>query len=78
MNNIIRIKNNMTTQEKITRDDLRGIADGETRQFQLSTAKACYSGRATAYQLQNILGCKFRIISDYDKKTLTITRKDNN
>ena len=78
MNNIIRTKINMTTQEKITRDDLRGMADGETRQFQLSTANACYSGRATAYQLQNILECKFRIISDYDKKTLTITRRDNN
>lgn len=60
---------------KLTRDDLRAIPEGETKTFALPDAKACDSGKALAYQFQNLLGCKFSIRTDYSAKTLTITHK---
>lgn len=66
----------MITREKITRDDLREISDGETKQFKLPTAKACYSGKATAYQLQYLIGCKFKVVADFENSVLTITRNN--
>lgn len=60
---------------KLTRDDLRAIPEGETKTFTLPDPWACDSGKALAYQFQNLLGCKFSIRTDYSAKTLTITRK---
>ncbi len=66
----------MTTLEKITRDDLREMSDGETRQFKLATVGACYSGKATAYQLQYLIGCKFRVVVDPVNQIVAITRNN--
>ncbi len=67
----------MTTmkKEKITRDDIRVIAEGETKTFELGTIGACESGRVTAYTMQSHLGCKFHVQTDYANKTLTVTRR---
>lgn len=60
--------------ERITREDLRGMAMGETRTFILSNAQQCDNGKSTAYQMQNLLGCKFSVQTDYAKNELTITK----
>ncbi len=59
---------------KLTRDDLRSIEDGESKTFKLASASACNSGKASAYQFQYLLGCKFRVQTNYAENTLTITR----
>ena len=59
---------------KLTRDDLRSIEMGKTKTFALPDAKACDTGKALAYQFQNLLGCKFSVQTDYAASTLTITR----
>ena len=59
---------------KLTRDDLRSIDVGETKTFTLPNAKACDNGKSLAYQLQNLIGCKFSVKTDYSANTLTITR----
>lgn len=61
--------------EKVTREMLRGISVGETAVFELPTAAACDSGKATAYQTQNIDGVKYSIRTDYKARSLSITRK---
>lgn len=60
--------------EKVTRDILRNMQLGETRSFDLPTVEACESGKATAYQMQNMLGCKFQASTDYANKRLTLTK----
>lgn len=47
---------------------------GETRTFELANAQQCDSGKATAYQTQNILRCKFSVQTDYSSNKLTITK----
>jgi hypothetical protein len=61
-------------QDKVTREDLRAIRSGETRTFELPSAAACDSGKSMAYQMQNILGCKFSCETNYTENTLSITR----
>lgn len=60
--------------EKVTREVLRSMAMGESRTFDLPTVEACESGKATAYQYQNMLGCKFQAQTDYASKKLTLTK----
>lgn len=60
--------------EKVTRKDLRKLAAGESQTFILPEAKACDAGKVCAYQLQNILKCKFSVKTNYTKNQLTITR----
>lgn len=68
----------MATQEKevknLTCDDLRALTVGETKTFYLPDARACYTGKSLAYQLQNQIGCKFSIKADFAEKSLTITK----
>ncbi len=59
---------------KLTRDNLRSIDVGQTKVFALPNAKACDNGKSLAYQFQNIVGCKYRVQTDYATNTLTITR----
>lgn len=59
---------------KLTRDDLRSIDVGMTKTFYLPDARACDNGKALTYQFQNLMGCKFSVITDYTANTLTITR----
>lgn len=60
--------------EKLTREALRSLQMGQTEKFSLPNAQACDSGKANAYQLQNILRCKFSIQTDYTNYTLTVTK----
>ncbi len=61
---------------RVTRELLKGMAAGETLTVELPDAAAIESGKASAYQLQRIEGCKFRMSSDYVARTLTITRTE--
>jgi len=60
--------------EKVTREDLRGMQMGETKVFDLPNAQACDNGKSVAYQMQNLLGCKFSVSTDYTSNKLTITK----
>lgn len=60
--------------KKVTREELRSMAMGETRTFDLPNAQQCDNGKSTAYQMQNILGCKFSVQTDYSTNRLTITK----
>ena len=61
--------------EKVTREELRSMEMGESRTFELPNAQACDNGKAVAYQMQNLLGCKFSVTTDYTANKLTITLK---
>ena len=61
---------------RVTRELLKGMAAGETLTVELPDAAAIERGKASAYQLQRIEGCKFRMSSDYVARTLTITRTE--
>ena len=63
-----------TKIEKVTREHLRKMAVGETVVFELPTAAACDSGKATAYQVQNLEHCKYSVQTDYVNNRLTITK----
>ena len=60
--------------ERVTRDALRAMGYGETRVFNLPDAQACDNGKSTAYQMQNILRCRFTVSTDYVNNRLTITK----
>lgn len=60
--------------KKVTREDLRNMQMGETKVFDLPNAQACDNGKSVAYQMQNLLGCKFSIFTDYTSNRLTITK----
>ena len=60
--------------EKVTRKELRNMEFGESREFELPSAQACDNGKSVAYQMQNLLGCKFGVTTDYPTNTLTITK----
>lgn len=60
--------------EKVTREELRNMGFGESREFELPNAQACDNGKSVAYQMQNLLGCKFSVTTDYPTNTLTITK----
>lgn len=62
------------TQAKVTTDDLRALREGETMVFKVADADAINCGKALAYRLQRIIGCKFKAASDYDNNRLTITK----
>lgn len=62
---------------KVTRAMLRGIAPGETLKVLLPDAKACYAGKATAYQFQNIEGCKFKVRTFIAERMVEITRVES-
>lgn len=60
--------------ERVTRDDLRGMAIGETKEFHLPNAKACDNAKSVAYQLQNQEGCKFNVSTDYTNNVISISK----
>lgn len=67
----------MIQADKITRDDLRAMHDGETLTFQLPSAAAVESGKTSAYIFAKLTGIRLRCESDFENKTLTITRYDH-
>lgn len=60
--------------EKVTREELRNMEMGESREFELPNAQACDNGKSVAYQMQNLLGCKFSVMTDYTANKLTISK----
>ena len=64
----------MKKKEKVTRELLRRMQIGETKTVYLSNAQACDTGKSIAYQMQNILNCRFTIETDYKNNILTITK----
>lgn len=62
------------TLEKVTRNDLRSIPMGATREFDLPNAKACDTAKTVAYQLQNQEGCRFSVETDYLNSRIKITK----
>lgn len=64
------------TADKVTRDMLRGLNAGDSLTVTLPDAAAIESGKATAYTLQRLEGCKFSVQTDYVARTLTVTRSE--
>lgn len=60
--------------KRVTREILRAMQMGETRTFDLPNAQACDNGKSTAYQMQNILQCRFTVSTDYVNNRLSITK----
>lgn len=60
--------------ERVTREILRAMRMGETRTFDLPNAQVCDNGKSTAYQMQNILQCRFTVSTDYVNNRLSITK----
>ena len=60
--------------ERITRDDLRAIHEGESRTYDLPNYEAIQSARSTAYILGRIEGCRFAFATEPDSNRVTITR----
>lgn len=64
----------METRDKVTRDALREMREGETWTFKLANAQACDTSKSAVYQMQNILQCDFTVQTDYASNTLTVTK----
>jgi len=62
--------------EKVTRSDLRNMAAGETRVFELPNGRACDNAKSVAYQLQNVDGCKYSVDTDYTNSKISITKSE--
>lgn len=60
--------------DKVTREDLRAIREGETRTYELPTYAAVLSAKASAYACGRVEGCRFECRTDSDKPILSITR----
>lgn len=60
--------------DKITREDLRAIHDGETRTYELPTYAAVLSAKASAYATGRIEGCRYVCRCDSLAPVITITR----
>ncbi len=63
------------TNEKITRDRLRAMRDGETITVACANGYALESQRNTVYAFQRLEKCRFTC--KVDGLTLTVTRFDN-
>ena len=60
--------------DKVTREDLRAIHNGETRTFELPSYAAVLSAKASAYAFGRIEGCRFVCSTDSEAPVLTITK----
>lgn len=62
------------TTDKVTRDDLRAIRQGESRRFVLPSYEAVLSAKTNAYSLGRIMGCRYVCAVEPDENVITITR----
>ena len=62
--------------EKITVEMLREQALGEKVIYELPDNRSCFNGKALCYNVQHVLGCKFRCRTNYVESTLTIEKLD--
>ena len=60
--------------ERVTREDLRAIREGETRTYELPTYAAVQSAKSSAYACGRIDNCRFVCSTDPVLPVLTITR----
>ena len=60
--------------DKITREDLRAIHDGESRTYELPTYAAVLSAKASAYATGRIDECRYVCSTEPDRPVITITR----
>ena len=60
--------------DKITREDLRAIAVGESRTFELPTYAAVLSAKTTAYATGRIDECRYVFSTERERPVVTITR----
>ena len=60
--------------DKVTREDLRALHDGDTRSYELPNYAACLTARAQAHGLAPLEGCRFETKIDQTTNTITITR----
>ena len=61
--------------DKVTREDLRAIHEGETRIFELPTYAAVLSARSLAYSTGRTDGCRFAYNVEPDRNIIAITRR---
>jgi hypothetical protein len=61
-------------QEKVTRQELRDMAVGQTRIFILKDAKKVSSARITCTQLKKEEGLEYVVRPDYTAKAVSVTR----
>ena len=64
----------MTTTDKITREDLRSIREGESRTYELPDYAAVLSAKANAYATGRVDGCRYVCCTEPDRPVVTITR----
>lgn len=61
-------------QEKVTRQEMRGMRVGQTRIFTLANKKKIMSVRVQANQLKNEEELKFEVKADYTASSVSVTR----
>ena len=64
----------MIRTDKVTREDLRAIHEGESRIFELPTYAAVLSAKSSAYAVGRLDNCRYECQADSDRPVLTITR----
>lgn len=61
-------------QERVSRQELRGMRVGQTRIFTLTERKKITSARVQAQQLKNEEGLEYEVRPDYEQSQVCITR----
>ena len=61
-------------QEKVTRQELRGMHIGQTRIIQLADRKKIASARVTATHMKNEEGLVFEVNPDWEASAVSIKR----
>ena len=61
--------------DKVTREDLRAIHEGETRIFELPSYGAVLSARSLAYSTGRTDGCRFTYNVEPENNVIAITRR---
>ncbi len=62
---------------KVTREDLRQMAVGETKTFAVETAADMNTAASIAYQLQPLDDVKFSVARNYETMEITISKQKN-
>ena len=61
--------------DKVTREDLRAIHEGETRIFELPSYGAVRCARSLAYSTGRTDGCRFTYNVEPERNVIAITRR---
>ncbi len=63
-------------EEKVTMEALRQMAMNSTKEFRVGSSSGIYSGQATAYRAQRLLGCRFTTEANHDLGVIAITKSE--